>query len=114
MKKSRNHIDSKSWKNFDSFESTVEDIPCLIAFTWAPAYRGARVDGLQIEPDEKEGIDEVYLFDRKGYRALWLDDLADKADCWDVITQEIYDHVREERIDADEYRAFSLLSRQAW
>ena len=72
------HMDNPIWRNYSFFESTVCGIPCQVAFSWSPACRGLRENGIQMEPDEPEGPDEVLVFDRRGYHAVWLEEKAER------------------------------------
>lgn len=59
--------------NYNSFESHIAGIPCLIAITdyepVTPAVLNAPYD--QCYPEEG-GVQEWLVLDRKGYRATWL------------------------------------------
>lgn len=99
---SPNHQDHESWKKFEFIGGVVCGIPCQIAFTWYPGCRGARErgTGLQLEPDESEGPEDIHLFNRKGWHIPWLEEKADRANVWDEIHQDITDHVREKRAES--------------
>ncbi len=103
--KSPNHMSHSSWKNYTFFEGTACGISCLIGFIYYPGCRGAREHGtgLQLEPDEPAGIEEMVLMNLKGWHLDWLTDKVEAADEWDDIADQCKNYMESQEPDYDDY-----------
>jgi len=96
--------------DYDVERVTAAGIPALAHVTdYTPARRGAPMrhdrncDLIDPgTPDEPEDV-EIELYDRKGYRARWLEDRL-TADQWD----DVHEQVLAERAVADEWDEYLI------
>jgi len=75
--------------SYSHHDTTIQGIPCSVEVEYSPAIKGMREKGtgLPLEPDEPESYEIIQVFDRKGYKAKWLED---------KITDEDVERINEE------------------
>lgn len=79
------------------FDSRIAGIPCQIDVTYAYAGRPARIygDPSDCYPAESDEF-EFEVYDRKGYRAKWLENKLTESDI-ERIAKEYYEDCQSDR-----------------